>query len=60
MHWPELQSVDFTAAAKDNCFQLAGDATAISKHTSQVAGVRITAASFCKSQHASEFHSDAS
>jgi hypothetical protein len=27
IHWPELRSVDFTAAAEDNFFLRAGDAT---------------------------------
>jgi hypothetical protein len=45
MHWPELQSVDFTAAAKDNCFQLAGDATDCTKQMAQVASVGVTSVS---------------
>jgi hypothetical protein len=42
IHWPELRSVDFTAAAEDNFFLRAGDATAVSKQMSQVAAVAIT------------------
>jgi hypothetical protein len=42
IHWPELRSVDFTAAAEDNFFLRAGDATAISKQIAKLASVAIT------------------
>jgi hypothetical protein len=42
IQWLELRSVDFTAAAEDNFFLRAGDATASTKQTSQLASVTIT------------------
>jgi len=40
--FPELRSVDFTAAAEDNFFLRAGDATASRKRTGKLAAVAIT------------------
>jgi hypothetical protein len=38
IHSPELRSVDFTAAAEDNFFPLAGDVTACTNKSSKNAG----------------------
>jgi hypothetical protein len=38
-HWPELWSVDFTAAAEGNSFLVAGDATAVSKESGYLPAV---------------------
>ena len=42
-HYPELRSVDLTAALIDNSRQQAGDATSCTKHMSQLASVAFTA-----------------
>jgi hypothetical protein len=39
IHWPELRSVDFTAAAEDNFSMLAGDASSVAKLLSKFASV---------------------
>ena len=45
IHWPELWSVENTAAAKDKSFVLAVDATACAKPTAKFAAVAITSVS---------------
>jgi hypothetical protein len=40
IHWPELRSVDLTAAAEDNFSMLAGDETAASLTCGRISAVR--------------------
>jgi hypothetical protein len=50
IQWLELRSVDFTAAAEDNFFLRAGDATASSKQPLFVLSVWFTEASCTQSE----------